>query len=143
MPLGRLGLGLILALDVPLASLLLIVLGVPIGLWWLGLLGLIAFVALVAAGYAFSGIALGRALLDRLGYGQVTWILAAPLGVAILGLAALLPYVGGLIALIAVIFGMGSLVYPARSEHEAVMASEALVREPSELAPSAGRPQVE
>ena len=45
-PLRRLGMGVILALDIPLASLVAIVIGLPIGLWRVGVLGLLLFLVL-------------------------------------------------------------------------------------------------
>src|SRR5256885_295654 len=79
----RLGMGALFALDIPLACLLVIAVGLPLGLWWLGLLGLVAFVALAAVGYAYSGYQIGRLILDSVGGDRLSWLLAVPLGVAL------------------------------------------------------------
>jgi hypothetical protein len=91
--------------------LLLLVLGVPLGVWWLGLVGLLLFVGLCAVGYAYSGFQLGALVIDRLWEGRDTWLLAVPFGVAVIALIALVPYVGPVSVLIAVIYGLGSMIY--------------------------------
>src|SRR5581483_4385128 len=63
--LRRLGLGALLALDVPLAALLVAVIGVPLGLWWIGLVALAIFAAIAVAGYAYAGFQIGALLLAR------------------------------------------------------------------------------
>jgi len=110
-PWKRLGLGVILLLDIPLAMLLLLVLGVPLGVWWLGIVGLLLFVGLCLVGYAYSGFQLGALIIDRLWEGNETWLLAVPFGVALIALIALVPYVGPISVLLAVVYGLGSMIY--------------------------------
>lgn len=110
----RLGLGAILVLDVPLAMLLLLVFGVPLGVWWLGIAGLVIFAALCMVGYAFSGFQLGALFIDRVWDGGGSWLVAVPFGLALLGLIGLIPYVGPLVTLLAVIYGLGSMLYAPR-----------------------------
>jgi hypothetical protein len=110
-PWTRLGLGIILLVDIPLVMLLLVVLGVPLGVWWLGVLGLLLFLGLCVVGYAYSGFQLGALVIDRLWEGRDTWLLAVPFGVAVIALIALVPYVGPISVLIAVVYGLGSMIY--------------------------------
>lgn len=110
-PWRRLALGLILLLDIPLAMLLLVVLGVPLGVWWLGIIGLVLFIGLCLVGYAYSAFQLGALVMDRVWEGRDTWLLAVPFGVALIALVALLPYVGPVSILVAVVYGLGSMIY--------------------------------
>jgi hypothetical protein len=112
-PFSRIGLGLILLLDVPLASLAIIALGLPTGLWWLGVVVLLAFLVLTAAGFAYAGIVIGREILDRLGYPSMTWLAAVPLGIAVVVLVSLVPYVGGLLTVVLISYGMGAMLLPS------------------------------
>jgi hypothetical protein len=121
----RLGLGVILALDVPLAMILLLVFGVPLGVWWLGIAGLVIFAALCMVGYAFSGFQLGALVIDRVWDARGSWLVAVPFGLALLGLIALIPYVGPLITLLAVIYGLGSMLYVPRQPVVAEVAAPA------------------
>jgi hypothetical protein len=143
LPFGRLGLGIVLAIDIPLVALLILIFGVPIGLWWVGLITLAVFVALLIAAYAFSGYQLGMLLLDRFGYEtRFAWLLAVPLGVALLALGGLLPYVGAIISLLAVFYGLGSMLYAPTARREAVTAEEPATRA-AEVGAPAGKPLVE
>jgi hypothetical protein len=143
-PLSRLGMGLVLALDIPLASIVLLVIGLPVGLWWIGIIGLAVFVALLIAAYAFAGFQLGVLLFDRLRAGQVLWFVAVPLGVALLTLAGELPYVGGIISLLAVLYGLGSMFYAPRGAQPAAAPAAELGTAPeTKPMPAPGKPLVE
>lgn len=120
----RLGLGAILALDVPLAALLLAILGVPFGLWWIGLVALAIFVAVAVAGYAFTGFQIGVLLLGRSDGVRSSWLLEVPVGVALLVLAGQIPYVGAIVSIVAVIYGIGSMLYAPAEPKQALVPSE-------------------
>jgi hypothetical protein len=142
-PLSRLVVGALVALDVPLASLLLMVVGLPFGLWWLGLLGFVAFIAIAVAGYAFSGFVIGLLLLSLAGLKGLAWPIVLSAGVALLALASLVPYVGGIISLLAVIYGMGSMLYAPRRAAPTTLPETALDRRALDTPASASRPLVE
>jgi cytoskeletal protein CcmA (bactofilin family) len=103
---------------VPFAVVVLLatVIGIP-----LALLGLLAYFVLLLLGYVAAGIALGDFALKRwlaARAAQRGWrALAAALGVLAVGLAALVPWLGCLIAFLALIAGMGALLLtvPART----------------------------
>jgi hypothetical protein len=145
MPLSRLGVGAILALDIPLASLVVLVVGLPLGLWWLGLLGLFLFLVLWLVSFAYAGLLLARLVFDRSGLERVSSFVVLPAGVAALCLIGLIPYVGSFLSLIAAVFGMGALLYAPRrvAARLAAEAGEELVPAPEERAAAAGRPVVE
>ena len=138
----RLGMGALFALDIPLACLLVIAVGLPLGLWWLGLLGLLAFVALAAVGYAYAGYQIGRLILDSVGGDRLSWLLAVPLGVALVVLVGLAPYVGGVLSVIVTVYGIGSLLFrPTLSA--AAGPEKSLVTRPVEASSAPGRPIVD
>jgi hypothetical protein len=143
LPFSRLGIGAILVLDIPLAALLVLVIGVPLGLWWIGLIALAMFLALVIAGYAFCGYQLGVLLLDRLGYERLSWLLAVPAGVILLTLLSVMPYVGALVSLLAVCYGIGSMLYAPAVPSPAVAAEELAQQRAAEAPVRAGKPLVE
>jgi hypothetical protein len=101
---------------VPLAVLILLatVIGAPLALF-----ALLAYLALLLAGYVTAGIALGDTVLRRWYAARAAhrgWrALAAALGVLAIGLAALIPWLGALIALVALLAGMGALLLQARA----------------------------
>jgi hypothetical protein len=140
--LRRVAIGALLAIDLPLASLVVFAVGLPIGIWWLGIMGLIAFAALAALGYAYAGFQVGRLVLDMLGGDAVPWALAVPLGVAAIVLLGQIPVVGGIVSLIVTLYGIGALVYaPAERRAVSALPLEA-ERQAAELPPAAGRPIV-
>ncbi len=140
-PLRRLGLGAILALDVPLAALLVAIIGVPLGLWWIGLVALAIFVAVAVAGYAFAGFQIGALLLSRSGGGaRLMWMVEVPLGVALLVLAGQIPYAGPVISIVAVVYGIGSMLYSPAEPEETAISTDASALVPAK-APSLGSPQ--
>jgi hypothetical protein len=143
LPFSRLGVGAILALDIPLASLVAIAIGLPLGLWWLGFLGLLVFLAVAVAGFSYTGFQLGRLTFDRLGWARVNSFASVPVGVGALGLAGLIPYAGPFISLLATVYGIGSMLYSPRRQVGAGAAAEAIVPAKSERPAPAGRPAVE
>ena len=114
-PWGRIGIGLALALTMPLLGLLLFAVGLPVGLWWLGALVLALYPVLLVLSMTITGLALGSWASHHLPVAGVpTWVLLA-LGLVVLAFVSLLPYVGPLVNVAAVIFGLGTLVLAPRS----------------------------
>ena len=148
-PFTRIGLGLILLLDVPLLSFVIIALGLPTGLWWVGLILLLGFLVLTAAGFAYAGIVIGRHALDRLGFSSIGWLAAVPLGVALVVLASVIPYVGGLLTLVLVSYGLGAMLIPiavpspAAAPAPAALPAEQAQAEQAQLEGRGTRPAVE
>jgi hypothetical protein len=116
LPFGRLGIGAILTLDIPLAALVMIAIGLPLGLWWLGLLGLLVFLTLAVAGFAYTGFQLGRLAFDRLHWEHVSSFVVLPAGVAAVCLLGLIPYAGIFLSLLATVYGIGSMLYAPRRQ---------------------------
>jgi cytoskeletal protein CcmA (bactofilin family) len=107
-PWPSLGFGFAALVGVPVAAGLLFVAGLLIGGWWLGLLAVAAYLAMLLIGCAIAGLFLGRLVMRRAGRPGVAsgWSLVA--GLAVLGAVSLVPLVGGVAVLAAVLFGVGA-----------------------------------
>jgi hypothetical protein len=114
---GRLGwsvlAGFLALVAVPAAIVVLLatVIGIP-----LALLAVLGYLALLLVGYVSAGIALGQLALRKWLAARAArkgWrALFAALGVLAIGLAALIPWLGPLVAFLALIAGMGALLLP-------------------------------
>jgi hypothetical protein len=93
--------------------LLVTILGAPVGL-----LVLLAYPTLLLLGYASLAASGGRIVLGRFRperQGAQAWqVLAAAVGMAVIGLAGRVPVVGGLVVLFALSWGVGSMLLAAR-----------------------------
>lgn len=97
------------AIPLGVVVLLVTVIGLP-----LALAALLAYPLLLLVGYVTAGIALGDATLAQWWTSRAAhrgWrALAAALGVLVIGLVALVPWLGGLAVFLALIAGMGALL---------------------------------
>jgi hypothetical protein len=108
-PWASLGLGLALLVGVPAGALLLFVFGLLVGGWWLGPLALALYALALVAGYALAALVVGtwglaRVLADE---PHPAWRMVA--GLVVLGLLTAVPVLGPLVALAAVLVGLGGL----------------------------------
>jgi hypothetical protein len=97
------GWGLLLFFGLPILAIIALVtiVGIPLGL---GLLS--ALLLIHALGYGASAWILGRSIVRE----PAGWLLAFLAGWAILRVAALVPFLGGLVWFAAVVFGLGALM---------------------------------
>jgi cytoskeletal protein CcmA (bactofilin family) len=108
-------LGFIALVCIPAAALILLftIIGVPLALMTVAL-----YLALLLAGYVSTGIGVGEWVLTRFKpdrAGAKWWrIGAAVLGMLAISLLGRLPYVGGLVVLIALLLGLGALLLQVR-----------------------------
>ncbi|MBV9577305.1 MAG: hypothetical protein JO057_01810 [Chloroflexi bacterium] len=121
-PWSRLGVGLAVALLLPLIGLLVFAIGLPLGLWWLGVILLALYPVALILSMSVSGLALGSWLQARVNQPGVPTLIMFAVGMLILTLASLLPYVGPVVNILAVIFGLGTLVLAPRSQRPAAPA---------------------
>jgi hypothetical protein len=114
-PWARLGIGLVILVAVPSAAVGLLVGGIFLGVWWLGFMMLGLYGLALAGGYTLTGMVVGRVVLDWLGGYRlhVFWTLLG--GLAILSLLSLVPYVGALVAIVAMTYGVGALAFAPRT----------------------------
>jgi len=122
--LASLGLGFALLAAVPIVALLVLLLGIAIGGWWMSLILLAVYAVLAVTGYLAACLWTGTAAA-RIGKWQahLVWRLVA--GIAILGLLTLVPFIGGLVAFFAMLVGIGALALTAWSAYrrESVIAT--------------------
>lgn len=108
-PWPSLGIGAAILIIPPIVALIVFIVGIIIGGWWLGVLLLPIWILLLAVGYVVSGFLLGRLLFARLGWAGYHDALALLGGLFVLTLVGLLPVLGGFVGLAAVVFGAGAL----------------------------------
>ena len=104
-------LGLVAISAIPVAAVLamITVIGIP-----LGILAIVAYAALLMVGYVWLAVVVGGLLLDRLSPASAA-ATASRVGAAVLAMIALallarLPFVGGLVGMIALVVGVGMIV---------------------------------
>jgi hypothetical protein len=108
-PWPSLGIGAAILVITPIIALIVFIVGLLIGGWWLGALLIPIWRLVLAVGYVVSAFLLGRLLFARLGWAGYHDALALLGGLFVLTVIGLLPVLGGLIGLAAVIFGAGAL----------------------------------
>ena len=114
-PWERLGVGVLALIAMPSASIALLVGGVFLGVWWLGLIMVSLCALALAAGYTYSGMVVGRVLFDRLGWTSLNIFWALLGGLALISVLTLIPYVGAFVALASVTYGIGALLLAPRT----------------------------
>jgi len=104
-----LGIGAAILIIPPIVALIVFIVGVLIGGWWLGVLLIPIWILVLAIGYVVSGFLVGRLLFARLGWAGYHDALALLGGLVVLTLVGLLPVLGGFVGLAALVFGAGAL----------------------------------
>jgi hypothetical protein len=113
-PWSRLGLGLCALVTVPVLGVVIFLVGLSLDLWWLGLLVLMFFAALLAVSMATSGLVLGAWLVQWIRGTRVPAVAAFGAGLLVLTLLGLLPTIGALVNVLAFAYGAGALMLLAR-----------------------------
>ena len=108
-PWASLGIGAAICVVTPIVALIVFIVGIFIGGWWLGLLLIPLWILALAVGYVVSGLYVGRFIFARAGWGQYHDALALLGGLVVLTLLGLLPLFGWLVGLAALLFGSGAL----------------------------------
>ncbi len=108
-PWPSLGIGAAILVITPIVALIVFVIGVLVGGWWLGVLLIPLWILALAVGYVVSGFLVGRLLFARLGWGRYHDALALLGGLFVLTVVGLLPVLGGFVGLAALVFGAGAL----------------------------------
>jgi cytoskeletal protein CcmA (bactofilin family) len=110
-PWSRLGVGLAIMLVVPLVVLFTFIAGLIVGGWWLALFLLAAYVFMTLVGFVVVGEMIGRFTFDRLGQHAVHPIGALALGMPVLLVVTIIPLIGWLVGLLAVLYGVGVVAF--------------------------------
>jgi hypothetical protein len=108
-PWASAGIGAAILVITPIVALIVFIVGIFIGGWWLGLLLIPLWILVLAVGYVVSAFLLGRLILARMGWGRYHDAFALLGGLFVLTLVGLIPVIGWLIGLVAVIVGTGAL----------------------------------
>jgi hypothetical protein len=104
-----LAVGFAVLVGAPVLAILVFGFGLALGGWWLALPLLAAYATAAALGYALAALFVGRYVVRLLQQPAqaAAWNLIE--GVALLGLVALVPFVGPFAVFIATVFGLGAL----------------------------------
>lgn len=113
-------LGFVLLVDVPVAALVLFIIGLSIGGWWLGPMLLALYGITLLLGYITAALFIGSYLFSLTGRSNVPLAAFLLIGLIVLTVLGLLPYVGGLVGFAATLFGLGALVVAAIQERQAL-----------------------
>ena len=108
-PWASLGIGAAILVITPIVALLVFIVGIFLGFWWLGLLLIPLWILALAIGYVVSGFLLGRLIFAQLGWGRYHDALALLAGLFVLAVVGIIPVIGWLIGLVALILGAGAL----------------------------------
>jgi hypothetical protein len=117
-PWASLGVGLGVLIGAPIAIVLAFVVGLFIGGWWLALLAIAIYILAIALSIPVSGMLVGQWILQRAGAHGAWPGAGLALGLAVLMLVSLVPILGALVILLAVLFGLGTLALSFGSDVE-------------------------
>ncbi|MBI5232370.1 MAG: hypothetical protein HY876_09435 [Coriobacteriales bacterium] len=154
-PWPALGWGALVVFVFPMLFVPTLVLGIIIGGWWIAVLALFAWFTLLAMGVVIGALTLGRLIISR-GAHPPHDVWAMLLGLLILWVVGIVPFVGVLAIVVAMIFGVGGVILAIstrRAERRAaeaeasaaammaqtVLSGEAPVPEADAQPPSAGK----
>ncbi len=108
-PWASLGLGFLLFLLVPPVAFILFVIGLFLGGWWIGLILLFLYAVALLLGFVIAGLCTGQWVVERVGRPNVPILVSLAIGLAILLLLAVVPFLGPIVVAIATFFGLGAL----------------------------------
>src|SRR5437899_811408 len=104
-----LGIGAAILIIPPIVALILFIIGLLIGGWWLGVLLVPIWILVLGVGYVVYGFLVGRLLFAVLGCRGYHCSLSLLGGLFVLTILGLIPILGGLVGLAAVVLGAGAL----------------------------------
>jgi cytoskeletal protein CcmA (bactofilin family) len=108
-PWASAGLGLVLLIGVPIVALIVFGIGLLVGGWWLGLAALALYGLGLALAYVIAALFIARYGFERLRLPIIHPLLSLLVGLVILTLVGLIPVLGGVVSLLALVFGLGAI----------------------------------
>ena len=105
-PFVSLGVGVVFLIGLPILAIVLFVVGAYIGGWWLGLVALAFYFAALAVSLPVAALGLGASIL-RVTRRPAQLVIALIVGLVVLLLVGLVPILGGIVLLLACLFGLG------------------------------------
>jgi cytoskeletal protein CcmA (bactofilin family) len=122
--LASFGLGLAMFVGIPALALLVCIFGAMVGGWWIGLILLAAYIVFAVLGYiAFAdwvGVTIAKYAHQAM---HPAWSLV--IGLAVVGVLTLIPFIGALVGFVAVLMGMGALALTGWYAYRGVPATSA------------------
>jgi cytoskeletal protein CcmA (bactofilin family) len=117
-PGASLGFGFTVLLVMPVVALLLFLVGLLLGGWWLGPLMLALYLCTLPVGSAVVGVFIGHLVMRRVRRPDASggWSLLA--GLVVLGVVSLVPIAGGIAILAALLFGLGAGTMALKATYE-------------------------
>jgi cytoskeletal protein CcmA (bactofilin family) len=106
-PVLSLGIGAGILIGIPILAALIFILGAIVGGWWLGLVALAFYFAAIAVSLPVAAIGLGASIL-RVTQRPIHLAVALLVGLVVLLLLGLVPILGAIVFLLAVLFGLGA-----------------------------------
>ena len=104
-----LGIGAAILVATPIVAIIVFIIGLLVGGWWLALLLIPIWILACAVGYVVSAFLLGRVIFAQVGWGAYPDVLALLGGLFVLAVVTIVPLLGWLVGLAAVVFGLGAL----------------------------------
>src|SRR2546421_1391662 len=108
-PWASLGIGAAIVVATPIVAIIVLILGILIGGWWIGALMIPLWILVCAVGYVVSAFLVGRLLFAQVGWGRYHDAIALAAGLLLLAIATAIPLLGWLVGLAAVLLGVGAL----------------------------------
>jgi hypothetical protein len=108
-PWASLGIGAAIVVATPIVAVVVFIIGLLIGGWWIGMLMIPLWILVCALGYVVTSFLVGRLLFAQVGWGSYHDVLALAAGLLVLAILTVIPLLGWLIGLAAVVLGVGAL----------------------------------
>ena len=108
-PWASLGIGAAIVVATPIVAIIVFILGILIGGWWIGALMIPLWILVCAVGYVVSAFLVGRLLFAQVGWGSYHDAIALAAGLLLLAIATAILLLGWLVGLAAVLLGVGAL----------------------------------
>ncbi|MFP2925113.1 hypothetical protein ACLESO_07825 [Pyxidicoccus sp. 3LG] len=115
-PWKSLGWGVAAFVAAPIAAAILFGVGLVVGGWWLGVFVLALYALGLLASFPVVGLLIGKQLLERFGKHGPSLVLALLTGILLLTILRRVPFLGGVVALVTMFFGLGALLLAIRSQ---------------------------
>lgn len=109
-PWQSLGWGVAAFVAAPIAASIVFAVGLVLGGWWLGVFVLALYMLALLTSFPVVGMLIGRQLLERFGRHGPSLVLALLTGLVLLTLLRRVPFLGGVVALVTMFFGLGALL---------------------------------
>jgi len=103
------GLGLALVIAVPIAALIVFVVGLFVGAWWLALIVMALYLVALPVSMVIAALGLGHWIATRVGRADLALSWELLVGLVLLGVVSVVPWIGGLAIFVASLLGFGAL----------------------------------